>query len=285
MPGLEIERLPELHDPVAVVAFSGWNDAASAATDAARYVVRRLGARRFASIDPEPFYDFSDNRPQATVTPSGRQITWPVNEFFYARNPAGAHDIIIGVGAEPDLQWRTFSGYYLELFARLRAGLVVSLGALLADVPHTRPPRVTGTAADPAVAARLDLTTSRYEGPTGIVGVLHDTLRRQSIQAASLWANVPHYITTAQNPPATAALLGRLQELLGITFDLRELAESTERFVNEVNTALAANPEVSEYVRRLEAAADAEPAVAEALPEGQDIVLDVEEFLRRQRGD
>jgi proteasome assembly chaperone (PAC2) family protein len=287
MPSLQIDRVPELHDPVMVVAFSGWNDAASAATDAAKFLVERLSARRFAAVDPEEFYDFSETRPTVAIAPSGeRTINWPKNEFHYARNPIGAHDVVIAIGVEPNLGWRTFGECHLEVRNAVNAGLFVSLGALLADVPHTRPTRVTGTALDPTVAARLDLTTSRYQGPTGIVGVLHDALRRADVPAASLWANVPHYITTSQNPPATRALLSRVQEILGLTLDLRELDAASERFVHEVDTALAAQPEIAGYVRALEESADAGPSDAEeTLPSGEDFVVDVEEFLRRQRED
>jgi proteasome assembly chaperone (PAC2) family protein len=224
-------------------------------------------------------------RPQISIQRSGmRRVDWPRNEFHFARNPAGPHDIVIGIGVEPNLAWREFGGCCIELCRQVGASLVVSLGALLADVPHTRATRVTGTALDPNVAVRLDLTTSRYEGPTGIVGVIHDALRRESVPAASLWANVPHYITTSQNPPATRALLTRLQELLGLRFDLRELEAAGERFVAEVDTALSANPQVAEYVRTLEAAADEAPAAPEEpLPSGEDAISDIEEFLRQQR--
>ncbi len=288
MAGLQADRIPELHDPVVVIAFAGWNDAANAATDAARYIVRKFGARRFATIDPDDFYDFCETRPDAEMNAAGdREISWMKNEFFFARNPTGPHDIVVAIGVEPNLAWRTFSEAHVGLYQQLRPGLVISLGALLADVPHTRPTRVTGTALDPGVAARLDLTTSRYEGPTGIVGVLHDALRRGGFPAASLWANVPHYITTSSNPLATAALLIRLQEILGYRFDLEELRTSGERFVREVNTALAANPDVVDYVRKLESSAD-EPESGEEgspLPAAEELVFDVEEFLRRQRDD
>jgi len=287
MSALQIDRVPELHDPVMVVAFSGWNDAASAATDAAKFLVERLSARRFASVDPEEFYDFTETRPTVSLTPSGeRTINWPRNEFHYARNPVGAHDVVIGIGVEPNLAWRAFGEHHMEVCRGVKASLFVSLGALLADVPHTRPTRVTGTALDPSVAARLDLTTSRYQGPTGIVGVLHDSLRRASVPAASLWANVPHYITTTQNPPATRALLSRVQEILGLTLDFRELDAASERFVAEVDTALAAQPDIAGYVRTLEEAVDSGPPdTGEPLPGGEELVGDVEEFLRRQRED
>lgn len=290
MDHLTIERIPELHDPVLVAAFGGWNDASSAATNAARFIAARLGARRFAYVDPEPFFDFRSTRPTVKVDTRGsREISWPTNEFLYARNPIGPHDVVIALGVEPDLQWRTFTEAYVSLFKQLNVSFCVSLGALMADVPHSRPVRVTGTALDPEVADRLNLTTSRYEGPTGIVGVLHQRLRTAAIPTASLWANVPHYLTTNENPPATAALLERLQTLLGLEFDLTELRIKGERFVAEVNTAVQGNPEIGEYVARLEAAIDESGAddvggdEGRPLPKGEEVVLDVEAFLRSQR--
>lgn len=288
---LNIDRLPELHDPVAIVAFGGWNDAASAATNAARFVVRRLGARRFASIDPETFFDFRETRPSVRLDSRGqRELVWPTNEFFYARNPTGPHDVVVGIGIEPNLRWHAFASTHAGLFKDLGVPLTVSLGALMADVPHTREVRVTGTAIESEVAAKLDLTTSRYEGPTGIVGVMHNLLREAGIPGASLWANVPHYITTAQNPLATVALLRRLQPIIGLEFDFTELQAAGKRFVAEVDTAISGNPDVLEYVQRLEQAVDngdtseSQPSSG-PLPAGEDLVMDVEEFLRGQRDD
>lgn len=292
MPDLNIDRLPELHNPVAVVAFEGWNDAASAATDAARYLVNRLGGRRFATIDAERFYSFTDARPTVSILPGNvRRIGWQKNEFFYVRNPSGPHDLVIGLGVEPNLRWQTFAGAHADLYSDVAVDYVVSLGALLADVPHTRPTRVTGSAFDPQVAERLSLTTSRYEGPTGIVGVLSDILRQKGVATASLWANTPHYISASKNPDATRALLARLQELVGIRLDMRELDASSRRFRTEVEQAIAANPDVAAYVSRLETAYDAAPDEEDTsehdveLPEPDEVVLDVEEFLRRQRDD
>ena len=287
---LQVDRRPDLHDPVAVVAFAGWNDAASAATNAARFVVRRLGARKFASIDPEPFIDFRETRPTVRINSRDeREISWPANEFFYARNPAGPHDIVVAVGIEPNLRWRTFADAYADLFREMNVKLSVSLGALMAEVPHTRDVRVTGSAFDPSVAKDLELSVSNYEGPTGIVGILHQQLRERELPAASLWANVPHYITTSQNPPATVALLKRLQKLLDIQFDYSELESAGSRFVDEINTAISGNADVLEYVRRLETAMDSgedRPTTeGTPLPPGEDMVLDVEAFLRSQRGD
>jgi proteasome assembly chaperone (PAC2) family protein len=287
MDALQVDRWPDLRDPVAVIAFAGWNDAASAATNAARFMVRRMAARRFGSIDAQPFFNFSETRPTVRIDSRGeRQLSWPANEFFYARNPNSEHDVVVAIGVEPSLRWRTFTEAYVDLFSKVGVRFTVALGALLADVPHTRPVRVTGSSMDEALGRRLNLTASRYEGPTGIVGVLHDALRKKDTPGANLWANVPHYISTAQNPPATVALLQRLEEIIPIEFDLSELHSASERFVAEVNTAVSVNPEVIAYVQQLEAAMDAgaEP-LASQLPAGQDVVLDVEEFLRSQRND
>jgi len=285
---LRVDTQPGLKSPVAVCAFTGWNDAASAATNAARFIVRRLGARKFATIDAEPFYDFKEQRPTVRITARGdREVNWPANEFFYARNPTGPHDIVVFIGAEPALRWRTFTAAHAELFREVGAEMVVSLGALLADVPHSRPVRVTGSVMDESLSAQLDLQPSRYEGPTGIVGVLHTALRNEGLAGASLWANVPHYITTSQNPPATAALLRRLQPIVGMEWDLSELDAAAERFSDEVNTALSGNPEIEDYVRQLEqavdAGADAEPP--SQLPRAEDVLLDIEHFLRERRED
>lgn len=287
MSALNLDRQPDLHNPIAVVAFAGWNDAASAATNAARFVVRRLGARRFASIDPENFFDFSSTRPSVRIDSRGtRQIEWPSNDFFYARNPTGPHDVVLFVGTEPSLRWKQFTQMHADLFRDLGVQLAVSLGALMADVPHTRDVRVTGSAQDPELGALLNLSPSRYEGPTGIVGVLHEALRVDGLHAASLWANVPHYITTSQNPPATLALLKRLQPITGLEFDLSDLQAAGGRFVAEVETAIQGNPEIVDYVRRLEQAVDegrAEDEAAGNLPAPGELVLDIEEFLRGQR--
>jgi proteasome assembly chaperone (PAC2) family protein len=244
-----------------------------------------MGGRRFASIDAEGFYSFTDSRPNVTIMPGGaRRIGWQQNEFFFLRNPSGPHDIIVFVGVEPNLRWQSFAAAHVSLYRQLQAEFVVSLGALLADVPHTRPIRVTGSAFDPEVAKRMSLATSRYEGPTGIVGVLHDRLRVEGVPAASLWANTPHYINTSKNPNATRALLVRLQDLVGARIDVRELENAGKRFVQEVDQAISANGEVADYVRRLEAAYDeAAEEPVEALPEPGEAVDDVEKFLRRQR--
>ena len=278
---LTMEQTPELRSPVAILAFTGWNDAANAASNAARFVVRRLGARRFASIEPEPFYAYTETRPTVRIDSSGqRRLTWPGNEFFYARTPGEARDYVIGIGAEPNLRWRTFSQEFMDLFDALDVSMVVSLGALIGEASHRRPIGVTGSAADPELAAALDLQRSRYEGPTGIVGILHHALQEAQRPSASLWATVPHYITGEQCPPATLAVLERLQRLLDTRFDLGELATASDRFREQLETTIAGDPQMRSYLERLESAlAEAEAEEAE-LPEAGDLVGDIEEFLR-----
>ncbi len=285
---LTMEQTPELQSPVAVMAFTGWNDAASAASNAARFVVRRLGARRFASIESEPFYAFTETRPSVRLDSSGqRQLTWPGNEFYYARTPGDAPDYVIGIGAEPNLRWRTFSEECMDLFDTLDVSMVVSLGALIGEASHRRPIGVMGSAADPELAAQLDLQRSRYEGPTGIVGILHYALQEAKRPSASLWATVPHYITGEQCPPATLAVLQRLERVLGATFDLGELEEAAERFRNQLDTTIAGDPQMRGYLQRLESAlAEAEEeAVHDTLPEAGDLVGDIEQFLRENSED
>lgn len=290
-----MDATPELHRPIAVLAFSGWNDAASAATNAARLIVRRLAARRFASLPAEDFYCFTDTRPTARPGPGGgRIIEWPTNELFYARNPSGPHDIVVGIGVEPNLRWKTFVAAHVDLLKSLGVETVVTLGALLADVPHTRPVRVTGGVQDPRLGAALNVRPSRYRGPTGIVGVLGRALLDAEMPAGSFWANVPHYITAAQNPPATVALLERLEQVIGLALDHGELTRAGTQFESEVSTALSANPEISDYVKQLEEAYDRgdedddddeDDSEAEEASPGQ-ILRDVEDFLRQaRRGD
>ncbi len=285
---LTMERIPELHNPVAVMAFTGWNDAANAASNAARFVARRLGARRFATIESDPFYAFTETRPSVRMDSGGeRQLTWPGNEFYYARTDGDAPDYVIGIGAEPNLRWRTFTGECLDLFAALRVSMVVSLGALIGEASHRRPIDVTGSAADPELAKRLNLQRSRYEGPTGIVGVLHYALQEARRPSASLWATVPHYITGEQCPPASLAVLQRLERLLGVNFELEELEEASERFRNQLDTTIAGDPQMRGYLEQLEVAlaeAEAEETAADALPEAGDLVGDIEQFLRENTG-
>ena len=274
---------PTLRRPVLVAAFEGWNDAADAASTAARYLKERWGARPFATIDPEEFFDFSSTRPQVRLTAGlQREILWPRTELSAAALPDTGRDVVVLVGSEPQLRWRTFAAQVVGAATELGAELVVTLGALLADVAHTRPVRVTGTAADPELVARLGLERSTYEGPTGIVGVLHDAFRTAHLQSASLWAAVPHYVAATPSPKATLALVRRTASLLStpvLTDDLEQRALDYERQVSEV---VATDDDVAAYVHRLEQSADADDPLE--LQSGDALAAELERFLREQRG-
>ena len=280
---------PRLRHPVLIAAFEGWNDAADAATTAARYLRQQWGARPFASIDPEDFYDFSSTRPQVRLTEGlTREILWPTNELSAAAMPGGARDAVILVGVEPQLKWRTFASEIVGIARELDVGLVLTLGALLADVPHTRPVRVTGTAANPELVARLGLERSRYEGPTGIVGVLHDACNKASVASASLWAAVPHYVAATPSPKATLALVERAADLLSTSLVATDLEIASAAYERQVSEVVASDEDVSAYVERLEESADEDEELLEGtdLPSGETLVAELEKFLREQhRGD
>ncbi|MFI5329079.1 MAG: PAC2 family protein, partial [Candidatus Rokuibacteriota bacterium] len=219
MSALTIRTLPRnLRRPILITAFSGWNDAAESATTAARYLASTYQAEKFAEIDPEEFYHFGLTRPTVRFKPDSsgeREIVWPVTEFSVVRAAELPRDLVIGVASEPHLKWRTYCATVLELARQCEITLVLTLGALLAEVPHTRPVRVGGSASDPELAAQLGVRPSRYEGPTGIVGVLSTACREAGLTTAGLWANVPHYISGIENPKASLALVKRVLSLLG----------------------------------------------------------------------
>jgi predicted ATP-grasp superfamily ATP-dependent carboligase len=277
---------PQLRRPVLVAAFEGWNDAADAASAAARYLRDRWSARPIASIDPEDFYDFTSTRPQVRlVNGAARKIDWPANEFSSAPLPGTSHDVVVLLGHEPQLRWRTFSQQVVGVATELGVEMVVILGALLADVAHTRPVRITGTAADDDLIVRLGLGRSSYEGPTGIVGVLHDAFGAVGIPSASLWAAVPHYVASTPSPKASLALVERAAGLLStrvITADLQVLAADYERQVSEV---VAADEDVSAYVHRLESSADEDDVADMEAVTGDALADELERYLRDQRGD
>jgi proteasome assembly chaperone (PAC2) family protein len=288
---LRVTEEPTLRDPVLIMAFAGWNDAAESATAAVRYLIRSWSAKKFADIDPEEFYDFTETRPTVRINRSmKRRIDWPANEFYYRINTRGPRDYVLMVGVEPNLRWRAFCSTLLDFIRRLGVGQVILLGGLVADIPHTRPVPVTATASDGDAARKLEeLNTrgSRYEGPTGIVGVLSDTLRAEGFSCASLWATVPHYISTS-NPKATHALLSRLQSLLDLDAPLSELEQEAEEFERQVAKAVERDPEVAAYVRQLEERTeddDEEFAEHPELPPGETVIRELEDFLRRSRGD
>jgi proteasome assembly chaperone (PAC2) family protein len=280
---------PSLRRPVLIAAFEGWNDAADAASTAGRYLRDRWSARPFASIDPEEFYDFSTTRPQVRLDDGlSRAIVWPENEFSGASLPASSRDAVLLIGTEPQLKWRTFCEQILGVAQALNAEMVVTLGALLADVAHTRPVRVTGTAADGELVRQLGLERSRYEGPTGIVGILHDALARAGVPSASLWAAVPHYVAATPSPKATLALVERTASMLStpvLTTDLEIASASYERQVSEV---VEGDDDVAAYVRSLEDRPDDDddddgPDLSDhELPTGDALAAELERYLREQ---
>ena len=284
-----------LRQPVLILAFSGWNDAAESATTAARYLGQIWPSEPLATIDPEEFYHFGLSRPHVRFksgSRSEREIVWPSTDFSLSRNGALDRDLIVGVAMEPHLRWRTYCGAVIDLARRARASLVLTLGALLAEVPHTRPVRLVGGTQDPALAIKLGIRSSRYEGPTGIVGVLNIICREAGMPTASLWANVPHYVSGVENPKAALALVRRVLSLLGAEADLSDLIEATQQFERNLDEVVGQNPKIAEYVRKLEGrppdedeAADSTspPAPGDELPPSADIVAEIEQFLRQQR--
>jgi len=267
---------PELDEPVLVVAFEGWNDAGDAASSAVRWFADRWDATPFADIDPEDFYDFTSTRPEVRIEDDARVIDWPSNEFSATSVPGTGRDLILLHGVEPQLRWRTFTDAILEVAEAFGTRMLVTLGALLAEVPHSRPVGVAGTAYDDEVVTRLGLAPSQYQGPTGIVGVLHDRCRIAGLPSASLWATVPSYVPGAPSPKATLALVEKTAELLGepvITTDLEIASASYERQINEL---VDDDEETQAYVAALEQRHDEE---ADADEPG-DLVEEVERFLR-----
>ena len=287
---LTIHTQPEgLRRPVLITAFSGWNDAAEAATTAARYLASSFQAEKFAEIDPEEFYHFGLSRPHVRYksgSETEREIVWPATEFSVTRGGDLSRDLIIAVATEPHLKWRTYCGAVLDLARRCDATLVLMLGALLAEVPHTRPVRITGSASDPELAARLGVRPSRYEGPTGIVGVLNTACREQGMATASVWANVPHYVSGIENPKAALALVQRSLSLLNLEADLADLEEASRQFDQNLAEIVSQNAKIKAYVAKLESRDKEEEAQATPgsdLPPASELVAEIEQFLRQQR--
>jgi len=287
MPPLRILESPQLREPTLVAAFAGWSDAGAAATAAATYLAERWRADRLAEIDAEEFYDFTQLRPTVRyVEGERRQTEWPQNNFYYHQTPD--RDLIVLAGIEPHLHWKAYVAAVMEVIDRFQVSLVVSLGALFVDFPHTRPVRVTGAAPTPEMAERAHLISrgsGRYEGPTGISGVLSTTLRERDVALASLWANVPHYVNATPNPSAALGLLRSLSGLLAIDIPLGRMIRAAAAFDAQLNEATSKNSEVLEYVRALEERVDSEATGEEPrseLPATESIVKDIEEFLRRR---
>jgi proteasome assembly chaperone (PAC2) family protein len=278
-------RRPRLRRPVLLAAFDGWNDAGESATTAIDAIGAALGAETFATVDPEEFYDFQATRPTVRLVEGLRHVDWPTVELRAAELPQADHDLILVRGHEPNLRWRTFATEVTEVAASLGVEMVVTVGALLADVPHTRPTQVVSSTSDPLLAEQLGLPVSRYEGPTGILGVLSDAAARAGIPAVGLWAALPHYLHLAPNPWGAMALVEELGRLLPVAVDTSGLAGQTQAFDAAVTDLLDENPELTGYVERLEADADDAddpPGLADLPPE--ELVAEVERYLRDHPG-
>lgn len=267
---------PPADEPVLIAAFEGWNDAGDAATTAVRQLRDAWGATAFAEIDPEEFYDFTETRPSIERVTGDARIRWPANRFSTA-SPEGAPSVILLRGVEPQLRWRTFCDQVIEVASATNARLVVTLGALLAEVPHSRPTPVYGTADDPEVARALHLEASSYEGPTGIVGVLHDRCRVAGVNSASLWAAVPSYVPAAPSPKAALAIVDRVCDLLGTRIDRQSLADDGASYESQITALVAEDDDTATYVAQLEEAYDRD---ALAGLTGDRLVSEVEQFLR-----
>src|SRR5829696_8312597 len=257
MEELRVASRPSLRRPVLITAFRGWNDGGQGASLAAGFLARNWQAARFADIDPEEFFDFQATRPHVSLVDGvTRQVDWPDNAFYHAEIPGTDRDAMLLLGIEPNVRWRTFTTLVAELATDLGVELVVTLGSLLADVPHTRPSPVTGSASDEELVERLGLQASRYEGPTGIVGILHDACKQRDLPSASLWAAVPHYVSLTPSPRAALALCERLGDILGVEIDVEELREAAEGYAEQVTRAVAADSDTQAYVEDLERRAD-----------------------------
>jgi len=273
------QGLAPLHDPVVVAAFEGWNDAGDAATGAVEHLEQVWQARAVVEVDPDDYYDFQVNRPTVSlVNGTTRRITWPTTRFSVCRPPGASRDVVLVRGLEPNMRWRGFCEELLAVTGELGVGTVVTLGALLADSPHTRPVPVNGTASDPRTAEALGLEPSRYEGPTGIVGVFQDSCAAAGIAALSFWAAVPHYVSSPPCPKATVALLRRVEDLLDIAVPLGDLPERARQWERSVDELAAEDSEVAEYIASLE---DREPATDLPEASGEAIAKEFERYLRR----
>ena len=285
---MRIVERPVLRRPVLIAAFRGWNDGGQAASLAAGYLTRLWQAKRFADIDPEGFVDFQSTRPVVSLDEGmSRHIEWPENVFHFGPIAGADRDAVVLLGVEPSHRWRTFTELIVGLAKDLGVELVVTLGALLADVPHTRPAPVTGAASDPSLVEELGLQHSRYEGPTGIVGVLHDACRVAGLPSVSLWSAVPHYVSLAPSPRAARALCDRLGGLLDIRIDVTELAEAEKAYAEQVSEAVASDAETAAYVEDLERRADTIDELIDEgdLPTGESLAAELTRFLReREQG-
>ncbi|MBN1528730.1 MAG: PAC2 family protein [Thermoleophilaceae bacterium] len=278
---------PELRAPVMVCALRGWNDAGEAASAAVSFINDRFESNEVARLDPEEFYDFTAVRPTVRLTEGmTREIDWPLNTVCTAPVPGAEGDLVTFRGVEPSLRWRRFTENVVSVARELNVRKVITIGALLADVPHTRPVSITGIASDDGLLRRLGYDRTSYEGPTGIVGVLHHAFAEAGLPSASLWASVPHYVAAAPNPKVALALVRAFEGAAGVVVDASELEEAAADYERQVTAAVASDPEVKAFVERLESAVDeveADSDSEQSLPSADAIASDFQRFLR-QRG-
>lgn len=281
---INLEWRPELERPVLVAGFTGWNDAAEAASVAVGALADSWEARRFGGFDAEEFFDFQATRPQVRLVDGvTRKIEWPENTLSAASAETGRKGMVLLSGPEPNLRWRSFCTAVVELARELDVELVVTMGALLADVPHSRPVMVSANAQDPTLVEGLDLSASRYEGPTGITGVLHGVCAEQGLPSVSFWASVPHYLPSVPSAPAALALLESFSNLLRVGVDTAKLEHSAESYREQVSAAVSQDSDLSGYVRMLEERFDSQAGDSRHLPSGDELAEELEGFLRDQR--
>jgi proteasome assembly chaperone (PAC2) family protein len=279
---------PQLRDPALVVAFKGWNDAGESATAAIDFLIESFGATEIARIDPEDFYDFTAVRPTVRLLEGRtRQIEWPENVLHAAHVPGAESDLLLLTGVEPSLRWKAFNQLLLDMASEMNSRMLITLGALLADVPHTRPVPITGIASNEALIERLGFERSNYEGPTGVVGVLHHACAQTGLDSASLWAAVPHYVAASPNPKAALALIRSFEGVAGVAVEALGLEEDAVDYERQVNAAVASDPDVKSFVERLEETLDEvdEDAPPERIPSGDSIARDFQRFLRQRGAD
>ena len=288
MDHVEWRERPELRSPALVVAFKGWNDAGEAATAALGFLADSFDATEVARIDPEEFYDFTAVRPTVRIGEGrSRVIDWPENVLQAARVAGAEHDLLLFSGVEPSLRWRGFCQTIITMAQELGAEMVITLGALLADVPHTRPVPMTGICSDQDMVERLGFDQSAYEGPTGIVGVLHHACAQAGLTSVSLWASVPHYVAAAPNPKAALALIRSFEGVGQVAVDALDLEQSAEEYERQVNAAVATDPDVKSFVERLERTIDEviEDSPPEKIPSADSIARDFQRFLKQKDAD
>jgi proteasome assembly chaperone (PAC2) family protein len=292
---VEIHKIPALRNPVMVIAFSGWNDAAEAATGATSHILEawtdathavdsQIGVvpELIADIDPEEFYDFQVNRPLVDLDGTGiRSLTWPGTQIYGLQTPNFEFDFVIIRGVEPSMKWKTFTSDLLDLADDLEVGMIITLGSMLADTPHSRPITVTGNGGHPDIARRLGVEVSKYEGPTGILGVIQDACIRRGIDAISLWAGIPHYASSSPSPKGTLALITALEDFLAISLPLGDLPTAALEWESEVDELAREDSDVADYVKALEESKD---AIELTDVSGEDLARELERFLRRQSG-